>query len=479
MATAYSGNGQGSWRFKIEYSYSVSGLTGTITYSVKAEKNGGADYSGRTNTWCKIYHNWVEPAGVDTIQHNLNNTPPLQTYSQATNGKNPYNETVPNNTDKYLYSGTTILKNSFNVNLSSSTGKASQRIVLVGGFGSSSAQCTADFTIELTGGWTNHTKIATLSIHDNGNNTCTISGNHGIAGINNPIIASALYWTTNGVGPSGGSDYTSEASMGTTSGGRYTKTIDIPSKCKTVIAVIYDYFEHEGNYCNTGGHVSGEVHYYSTPGAPGTPMLNTTLTLNENGKKPARRNWHFYWSPAGPGNCSSNVPIGGYRIRVFRKAAGETTWNTVEIKGSSGKSYGTWNDTDDWVYDKTSTDFDDASRPTFSFNPEQSGFQTGDSLKIGLYSWVKVSTSLDAYGRLWNGGGWATAQVYSSEYIVDPAGVMRIKTDEKADGTPIFSEGRVFVKTGDGNTAADWTEAKTVKVKTSTNGNGDIWSDAK
>lgn len=292
----------------------------------------------------------------------------------------------------------------------------------------------------------------------------------------NPVTKSVFYYVLKDEWPNSDDDDTRSIDLGTTSGGNYSYTFDIPAKVSKVWGVTYCYFKY-GSTPTNSGHQGKEVKYYSTPGAPGRPILNNTLTLNENGKKLAKRNWHFYWRAARPGNCSSNVAISGYRIRVFRKAVGETNWHTVEIKDSSGTSYGNWTDEaqTDWVYDKTSAEFADADNPTFVFNPEQSRFNTGDSLKIGIYSWVDFPSG----GRFYNGSGYAIAQVDSDEYLIDPAGVMRIKTGENTNGTPIFSEGRVFIKTGGGDTAADWTEAKTVKIKTGTNSNGDIWSDSK
>jgi hypothetical protein len=264
-----------------------------------------------------------------------------------------------------------------------------------------------------------------LYITDNGNNTATISGYLGSNGSNNGITGSTLYWTTNGMQPSGGSWYTPSESMGATSGGAYSKTIDIPDGCSGIWAVIYCDFKH--NRTNTQ-HIYGSVRYYKAPGDPGKPTISYTksrLTIKEP--------WTFSWSAASAGN--SNSPINGYSFRLYK--------NGVIIPGLvvGTDNYITKNSLATHTY----VDRESTSR-TVVIDPTDFGFLPGDTVKLGIWAYSKNGKNTLLYNA---------DEVISDTYTVQNAGIVQVRT---ASG---WHEGQVHVRTASG-----WHEAETVQVRT-------------
>ena len=259
-----------------------------------------------------------------------------------------------------------------------------------------------------------------------------MSGYLGSNGTNNGIIGSTLYWTTNGMLPSGGSWYTPGESMGATSGGAYSKTINIPSNCSTIWAVTYCSFSY--NSTNTG-YISQSVKYYTAPGNPGTPVINYTksrLTIKEP--------WTFSWTAASAGNTSS--PVAGYRLRLYKNNI------LIPIKDSEGNTLSSsWSN--DYWYDTDNTNC------SCTIDPIIHGYAPGDTVKLTIFAYIKTGNN----EKWWSGQGSTPAS--SIEYLVQNAGVMRPLVNGK------HVEGVVLVALPDNSDKGyTWTEADVVKVYT-------------
>lgn len=385
--------------------------TVALQYEVEVEDSG--DLKERWNC--------VVEVSVDGVPH----TKAWSNYSD----KNTYSgagSTVPGHSG-YITGYTCIGTQTLTKGVDATTKSRSWTLSLAGGFTAISLRnCTCSVEPSASYYYTNGTKPS-LTITDNGNNTATMSGYLGSNGSNNGLISSPLYWTTNGMQPSGGSWYTPDENMGATSGGYYSKTINIPDGCSGIWAVIYCNFKY--NRTNTP-HTYGGVRYYKAPGNPGKPTISYTksrLTIKEP--------WTFSWSAASAGN--SNTPVAGYRIRVYKNGVG------IRIKDSSGKIISTTNGSGDYPYDMHNTSC------SFKLDPVSNGFKAGDTIRVSLYAFAFRGDR----ASLWSGSG-ANA-VFSDTYTIQNAGIVQVRT---ASG---WHEGQVHVRTASG-----WHEAETVQSRT-------------
>ena len=323
----------------------------------------------------------------------------------------------------YLYSGTTTI----------SGGSIAVELGVGCSQYTSSAMTYTSSTLSRT--WWGDPSAPTMEIIDNGNNTATIRGNLGQNGTNNGMTGSTLFWTTNGNEPADGSWYTSKESMGKTSGGAYSKTIDIPDGCTTIKAVTYCYFTYTNN-TNTG-HRTQSVKHYKAPGNPGKPSIIYTKSRLTN-----RENWTLKWTAASAGN--SNSPVIGYRVRLAKKGPNDSNWRWAPFKNASGTTIttvgGSTSNGTDYYYDTEST--------AVSLTIKPDGAMPGDIYWVGLYAYSKNG----AGSTLWSGNG--TNIIWSDEYKVRNSGIMRIKHNNT------WKEGIVFIKVG--NT---WKEAESVHIK--------------
>ena len=281
---------------------------------------------------------------------------------------------------------------------------------------------------------TNGTAPKINSFTDNGNNTVNITGNVGTRGANNPLRSATMYYTTNTDDPSKGSSDRKTISLSSTSNGGYNKDIDVPKDCTTVRV----YIECRFTYNTT--HVSGTcegIKYYTAPGAPGIPEIEYKKSKPTN-----RESWTVTWTAGTKGN--ENSLIEGYRFRIYKKAAGKTSFETVPVCDANGTILvGDLGEgrADRYYYDTEST----TTKQTIYTGKQ--GFVPGDVIKVGLFSYTRNG----AEGQLFN-----ATQVISEELTVQNAGIVRVKVDNE------WKEGQVYVKANDG-----WHEAETVKVKTS------------
>lgn len=325
----------------------------------------------------------------------------------------------------YSYSNTSIDKDTDSVEISVGVGWNNW---------SGSEQGTMTFSIPIDTFPVSNGTAPNLEIIDNGDNTATIKGKLGESGTNNGLTGSTLYWTTNGLQPSGGTWYTPSESMGSVSGGDYSKTIDIPSTCSGIWAVIYCAFEY--NTTNTP-HLYGSVKYYTAPGNPGKPVITYTksrLTIKEP--------WTISWDAAQAGN--SNSPIAGYRLRIYKNGL------PIDIKDSSGTVLSTTVGADKYY---------DVSGTSYVIDPSSHDILPSDNISIALFAYAVNGAGT----KLWSGNG--ESEVMSDLYTVQNAGVMR----------PLYNgehvEGVVWACIPDDTTTSKikWVEADIVKVRTTNN----------
>ena len=328
----------------------------------------------------------------------------------------------------------------------------SRGVALRAAFNSSSISISKSTTVATLG------SAPSISITDNGNNTFTISGKQGKNGTNNPIDHTVIYYTTNGVGPSGGYAYTKEIYLTGSSEKAINEVIHIPSTCNRAIAHAYSYYTYGGHNPNAGAD-DKSVKYYSKPSVPGAPNITygkRRLTLREN--------WTVSWA-------ASSGSVTGYRIRLYKKGPNETSYKAIPFVGENGTTLTTASH----YYDTDSTN------TSFTFYATK---QTNLSPKDHIYFYVEAYLKNKKGNIIWNTTAlegvsatstsvtttaksynlWSTGASSTSTQIQN-SGIMRVKVANND-----WREGQVWVKIND----TTWQEAEAVHVKTSNT----TWSDS-
>lgn len=295
-------------------------------------------------------------------------------------------------------------------------------------------KCQYESSKTLTRTYYTNGTAPSLSVTDKGNNTVTLSGTLGKNGTDNAIQSATLYFTVDGTDPKSSSTRTS-VSLTASSGASYTKSVTITENC-TVKGYTICKFKRN----NTTATDSAGAKYYIKPNNPGKPIIyhtRTRLTPKEFIK--------HKWTAATAGN--SNSPVVGYRVRLYQKKAGSSTWTNIPIwSTSSGEQKSVLNGTSttDWIYDRGIANVDN---PTdISLGHEIHGFKVGDSVKL----------STQAYSKNGAGGKLLSDVMTSAETIIQNAGVVHVKVGGS------WKEGQVYVKVSD-----TWREADSVNVKVS------------
>ena len=275
----------------------------------------------------------------------------------------------------------------------------------------------------------------TVSITDNGDNSFTLKGTKGASGTNNPSTGPTLSW-----------GYTNSYGNSFSTGDKKTLTMaDKKNATRTVYAKSVTGATYGSSKTATA---SLAVKQYVAPSAPGKP----TISPYSKSKLTVKEHWLVDWKEATATNTSS--PVKGYRIRIYKKAKGETSFSTIPFySNTSGQllSSDSGSGVSRYYYDRTVYDGSGNKRAKpMPLYPDIQDIEPGDTIKIGIYSY-----SVDAKGnKYFNGGGVSTAQVFSDEYIVQNNGILRVKVG----GT--YREGQVFVKV-----AGTWKEADIVHTK--------------
>lgn len=277
----------------------------------------------------------------------------------------------------------------------------------------------------------------TLAVTDRGTNTCVISGLLGKNGNNNKMQSATLYYTTDGSDPSD-SDTRTKVSLTATSGGSYSKSVATTKKC-TVKAYVQCKFEHN----STSASASATILYYVAPSKPGTPIIYYTRS-----RFTPKERIIYNWTAASAGNANS--PVVGYRVRLYKKKAGSTTWiNTPIWSTTSNKQLSKLNgsSTTDYIYDREVSD-----TPThISLGHDIHGVEVGDSVKLSLQAYSRFGANNNG-----DNSSLLSAVVTSAETLVQNAGVANLKVNGA------WKEGQVYVKV-----SGVWQEAESVNVKVS------------
>lgn len=293
----------------------------------------------------------------------------------------------------------------------------------------------------------------TVSITDNGNNKCTISGVLGKKGTNNAFKSATLYYTTDGSDPSSSSTRTKVSLTDAASGEKYAKEVTVSKAC-TVKAYTVCKF----TYNETNASASKAIIYYAAPKNPGVPKLSykkSRLTVKEP--------WTFTWTAATQSNTSS--PVKGYYLMLLRRPAA-----TPEPEGDAGDGYVfvrelTCSTSNNYIgIDKgsnsnVSTNYyirrENTSCTAIFEDPTKFGFKPGDKVKLRIRAFTRNAKG--SPGEILQSG-----QVDSAEYEVRNAGIVHVKVNDT------WREGQVYVKV---NSA--WKEAELVSTKVS-----DSWREA-
>jgi hypothetical protein len=181
---------------------------------------------------------------------------------------------------------------------------------------------------------------------------------------------------------------------------------------------------------------------YTNPGAPSNVYIDTTLLSRK--KLTVKENWTWKWTAGTAGN--SHTPVKGYGMRLYKNGEPVDILNPTTGVDISNDGVAR-----NWYYRET-------TECSLIINPLKQGFKAGDKIKLGIYSFSRNGDN----AIIWNGNGYADAEVFSPEYIIQNAGVAKIKTSDSAGS---WEEGQVWIKV-DKNGVSTWVEAETVSIKT-------------
>lgn len=277
-----------------------------------------------------------------------------------------------------------------------------------------------------------------VSITDNYNNSYNVVGTCGTAGTNNPVTSASLSYTNE----------TGNTAIVDCKGKTVTKTIAFTPADKNATKNVTASIDTDGTY-NNPAKVSKTVaiRQYVGPNQP----TNLKVSYNKN-RFTLKENWTLSWTaPAINNGC----PIKGYRIRLYRKR-GSGSWIKLPIYNSSGGMGHVTGVTNvsptDYYWDRDGTSTS-ATIYTKYYNKEvianYEDILPGDIVKFAVTAYTR-------YGDKYDGNKlFKTSESFSSEHIVQNAGVIRVKVGSA------WKEGQVYVKT-----AGSWKEADVVSVKT-------------
>jgi hypothetical protein len=262
----------------------------------------------------------------------------------------------------------------------------------------SSVRKTDSFTLTRDK-WTNVTK-GTVSISDNGNNTFTLYADKGTKGTNNTVSSSSFKWGYN-------TDYENTFTNG--------QTVTIPSDVAASSATVPVYAKcvTKGQRGDTAtAYAELAVKHYVSPSNPGKP----TITYNKS-RLTIKENWKINWKASTAAN--TNSPVVGYRIRFWKKPKGGSSFSTIKFYRSTGEllssDLGSDYGTKRYYYDRPAS-YD----MPLTIVPSAQSISPGDTIKIGIYAYTVNAKSTKL---------WSSSEVYSNEYLVQNAGVVRVTLD--------------------------------------------------
>jgi hypothetical protein len=177
-----------------------------------------------------------------------------------------------------------------------------------------------------------------------------------------------------------------------------------------------------------------------------------------------KENWKFTWDSGGTPHGTTS-PIKGYYIQVLRKPKDGSSFSAIKglvgstsnptiTKGSGTKAY----------IDRQSLSKE------IVFDPAALGFVPGDYVKIKAAAYTQ-----------WGDGSWKdSGYAESGEYLVQNAGIVKIKVNTGTSEAPKmeWKEGQVWIKTLDANGNEVWREAETVYIKTLDENKKEVWKES-
>lgn len=291
---------------------------------------------------------------------------------------------------------------------------------------------------------------AAFKIQDNYNNTFNFITSYS-GGVNDTVTQIINWGYTSSLGKSIKLD---DNKTGTST--KCSLTDIDANKTKAARKIYYQYIV-EGKETKAGRRFEGntdddldfpDIKQYVAPSAPGKPSL--TNDSYKNGRLTVKLPWTFTWTKATKTNDSS--PVKGYRIRLWVKTKGNSSFINTPIYDSSGKQLSVYDDTtNQYYYDNNTT------TNSIVIYPDKQDLKVGDQFYITIYSYSRFGKKNDGTNAgLFNNGGTSEAAVKSEKtYTVQNAGIMRVRVDNE------WKEGQVYVKTETG-----WKEASSIHVKT-------------
>lgn len=254
-----------------------------------------------------------------------------------------------------------------------------------------------------------------VTIADNYNNSFKITARKGTDGLNNNIAMSTVRWATSKNSDSTW-NYSENIEEFYTS--PYVKSVTFPvssssaTRGKATRPVAAFSRSHADDASTVDSTVqTADIKQYCAPGPVSTtPEIGYTksrLTIKEN--------WTVSWGSATKVNNSS--PVVGYRIRLYRKAAGTNSFSLIPIKTET-ETKSTASGTDIY-YDREST-----SNPTeMTFYAAASGINPGDQVKFSIQPYTR-------YGQTNKGDILLCGtKTESSVYTVKNAGTVRVRAN--------------------------------------------------
>jgi hypothetical protein len=363
----------------------------------------------------------------------------VQRFANVTRGNNDSHKAQPGTTYHAYYSnrntsgGWTSENLCFsysNSNISATTTSVSVTIGVGWANWAGSEQGSLTFSLPIPQYYGN-AGIGTTTVADNYNNSFTITATKGTGN------------TSNNATSLGGFKYGYSSTTRTTP---YTNGQPIsftpPSTIPTG-SLINIFAEsttsHANTYVTRLSTGSNSIRCYYAPAAPTNLRIEkskTRLTIKED--------WTLKWDASKPRGDFS--PVKGYKVMLYKKSPTAPSYSAVAMKNSSGTVLTTSN-----VRDVTSS-------TSLTFNPDKTGLQPGDKVKIYVKPYTKMGES--------NTGTVLEAADYtvSGEFTVQNAAVMRVKPTASS----IWKEGQVWVRT-----ATKWVEADVVKIRSN-----NVWKES-
>lgn len=423
--------------------------THTVTAYVTCEYAWGSTTAAKTKTSTsatqavKYYTDGGDPSitaitdnnnNTFTISGNVgangtNNTRSGSTLYYTTNGDNPALSTSARtkveNDRLGINSSTKAFSYTANIPARNTNGNTTIRVYVVSTFpwGTSDAAKTRSKTSSESVQYHSNVTEPRISITDNGNNTFTITGTDSTSGINNSASTSYAW---------GYSDSNYDKS------GKGTKdlTIATPSDdTRTVYVKATATASWENDSAKKVSTASLAIKQYVAPGDPGKPVLHENSY--KNGRLTVKQKWTYTWTAAAAANASS--PICGYRIRIFRKAKGQSDFAVIPnlINGTDNRIV---TGTSAYLFVDRNT-----TATTITFDPVELGFEPGDAIKVGVHAYTVDGTNTWMFN---------TTRSDSVASVVQNAGIVNVKVNGA------WKEGQVYVKI-----KGEWKEAETVNVK--------------